>query len=751
MPTDFCDHEENRLKVCGPCGKKIIFGSKKLSSFKINNEGENLIQKHVNESFKLKDSKYPLSWCHTCRVTVKEHENGITKRPLIKMPNYEEMQLQKDTRKDKGPCNCYVCLTARSKVHKKDIVGKGNERKFEIKINADNGLYAASSNQKSLKSSNVSESFEVNDIKMCTICLGKIGKGVRHECNKENVLVDNVHRIVMNLPEKVQDKIVHSILKEKIEKNDESSNSLKNTNLKLHTPGRHDATICLNPKENKDIVFSAEKLDNLQNNMRFSSTKMRYLENFIRCNAGRKSIPSNYRDHAIENGKVLKDVYKVGSHVFDVEGVDTKKNRPIVYADCEELLEAVVDYRNLIGDYYIKIMADSGQGFFKISMSLFTKNEDEGDADTSSPTKRAKYSEGGRIGKNSSLTSVYKIIIICIVPKIKESYDNLLYVCNLINLNKLPFKFASDLKLLLTVNGQQTASSMYPCPYCFISLRNLKKGCKEFVDVNNQIVLSSSISTLSSEQKDIINDLKTYGNLEKDYKKYVNDGNLKKNAINCHSTVNKPIFQENNDVKVIEKCVVPELHLLEGFVNHLFWKGLVPLVGRETALTWPKKLKVVPKNYQGELFEGNACRKLLKHADKLYDKEIVHSSAIKLRLEPFVASLKIMNDIVHSCFSMTRTKTILDIEKSIGELNKAFDATDVSESLKMHIILNHLLQCLECLDEKEGFGLWSEQAGESIHHEFLIYWNRYKINSMEDPSYVFQLQMAVVEFSSRHL
>ncbi|CAB0039995.1 unnamed protein product [Trichogramma brassicae] len=56
---------------------------------------------------------------------------------------------------------------------------------------------------------------------------------------------------------------------------------------------------------------------------------------------------------------------------------------------------------------------------------------------------------------------------------------------------------------------------------------------------------------------------------------------------------------EDDDLYVIEKCVLPELHLLQGFVNHLFWKGLVPEVGREKALLWPKKLSLVPKNYQG--------------------------------------------------------------------------------------------------------------------------------------------------------
>ena len=73
---------------------------------------------------------------------------------------------------------------------------------------------------------------------------------------------------------------------------------------------------------------------------------------------------------------------------------------------------------------------------------------------------------------------------------------------------------------------------------------------------------------------------------------------------------------------VLQKCVIPELHGLQGFVNHLFWKGLVPLLGKEKALMWPKKLNLFSKNYHGDAFERNACRKLLKNADMLEDRDI---------------------------------------------------------------------------------------------------------------------------------
>ena len=69
-------------------------------------------------------------------------------------------------------------------------------------------------------------------------------------------------------------------------------------------------------------------------------------------------------------------------------------------------------------------------------------------------------------------------------------------------------------------------------------------------------------------------------------------GNNKKNAKLCHSIINQPLFEENDEVYVLEKCIIPELHILQGYVNHLFWNCLLPLVGREKALTLPIKLKL---------------------------------------------------------------------------------------------------------------------------------------------------------------
>ncbi|GLV37490.1 hypothetical protein CBL_10545 [Carabus blaptoides fortunei] len=266
--------------------------------------------------------------------------------------------------------------------------------------------------------------------------------------------------------------------------------------------------------------------------------------------------------------------------------------------------------------------------------------------------------------------------------------------------NEIPFKFSSDLKLILIINGQQTAIATYLCPYCFITLSELHTFGKLTGDADKE-------ESMEIDVDDII--LKTYKNLKDDYNKFKCFGKDKKSEYK--DVVND---EEEDDINmyVLQKCVLPELHLLQGFTNHLLWNGIVPAVGREKALLWPLKLKLVAKNYQGEIFEDNACRKLLQESDKLLDPKI-YEHVGPFKLQPYVAAFKTMNNIVHDCFS-TQRADITDLEENLKKLRKDLESTGTSQTLKMHIILDHLKEGISLL-HKDGLGLWSEQCGETLN------------------------------------
>lgn len=71
----------------------------------------------------------------------------------------------------------------------------------------------------------------------------------------------------------------------------------------------------------------------------------------------------------------MKDICKNGFSEFDIEGNENKERRPVVLADTEELLEPVIEWRQFVGNYEVKIMADGEKGFFQICMFVRPENE----------------------------------------------------------------------------------------------------------------------------------------------------------------------------------------------------------------------------------------------------------------------------------------------------------------------------------------------------------------------------------------
>ena len=199
----------------------------------------------------------------------------------------------------------------------------------------------------------------------------------------------------------------------------------------------------------------------------------------------------------------------------------------------------------------------------------------------------------------------------------------------------------------------------------------------------------------------------------------------------------------------MEKCIIPELHILQGFCNHLFWAGIASLVGRDKALLWPRKLNLISRDYHGECFEGNACRTHLKEAELLNDPKIYHSVGY-FAILPFISAFKNMNKIVEK-YSVTKKITDFDdLPFLLRQLEIDLKNTNVSFSLKLHVFLNHSPQCLQFLNN-DGLGLWSEQAGESIHRKFKQIYENYKINSIANARYAENLRAAVVVFSSLNI
>lgn len=67
-------HEQNRKKVCAPCGNKIKLGDKKPEHFFVNETICDLIREFICPTYSVSNSVYPLSICGTCRLTLQEYK-----------------------------------------------------------------------------------------------------------------------------------------------------------------------------------------------------------------------------------------------------------------------------------------------------------------------------------------------------------------------------------------------------------------------------------------------------------------------------------------------------------------------------------------------------------------------------------------------------------------------------------------------------------------------------------------------------
>ena len=138
------------------------------------------------------------------------------------------------------------------------------------------------------------------------------------------------------------------------------------------------AKVTLNPQPSKSVLFSQEGLDNLQASLCNASSKdMKKIVNWVRVSAGRNAIPPYYREHMQATGRSLESLYNITHAEFDLEGKEKKREqRPVVWADAESLLDAVNEERGNTGPVFVEIMADGGQGFLKIAMTVLPEHYD---------------------------------------------------------------------------------------------------------------------------------------------------------------------------------------------------------------------------------------------------------------------------------------------------------------------------------------------------------------------------------------
>ena len=71
---------------------------------------------------------------------------------------------------------------------------------------------------------------------------------------------------------------------------------------------------------------------------------------------------------------------------------------------------------------------------------------------------------------------------------------------------------------------------------------------------------------------------RTFGNLDKDHQKFVDNKCIRKDARYYNNCINPCLLKEDPSTPVLEKYIVPELHLILGFVDHVFSGVKMPYI-----------------------------------------------------------------------------------------------------------------------------------------------------------------------------
>ena len=140
-------------------------------------------------------------------------------------------------------------------------------------------------------------------------------------------------------------------------------------------------------------------------------------------------------------------------------------------------------------------------------------------------------------------------------------------------------------------------------------------------------------------------------------------------------------------------------------------------------------------NTSSYLFEHHT--NLFNQVDKL--RSVCESDVYPRAFDAF-------NEVVTSCYG---SDLHADFEVKINAFRQCYLELGISVTPKVHAVFHHVADF--CNMTGHGLGPWSEQCAESIHHDFVETWSRFKVKDIEHPKYGQALLDAVCYYNSMHL
>ena len=84
---------------------------------------------------------------------------------------------------------------------------------------------------------------------------------------------------------------------------------------------------------------------------------------------------------------------------------------------------------------------------------------------------------------------------------------------------------------------------------------------------------------------------------------------------------------------------------------------------------------------------------------------------------PYIVVLKAFDKVVHSCFGVTLVE---GYKENITMFSKLYRELGITVTPKVHMVEQHITDFMALKGEAAGLGFYSEQAMESVHHDFKV-------------------------------
>lgn len=491
-------------------------------------------------------------------------------------------------------------------------------------------------------------------------------------------------------------------------------------------------------KESPKII-STSSISSMQKEMNLSNNQTKSLTIMLNDCSGKKIVETGTR------AKLANRAHKIAHfHARSEVTVQGEKHPALHITNLDSFVEHVLDERGLkLSDVIIRISLDFGQKSLKLSMNIIDMTAQEDLMHYKNPRKTR------RLGHFKD-SGVQKIFILAEVEGLDESHEAFHELFNLINVGETPFANACDFKAGNILAGVQSAMATYSCLYCEalndrdghgLDTLGTMRTIKNVTDHNRDWLLSKGKKSDKQHKKDL-----------KFFK----------------SCIHKPILFGKPTDQILDHIAPGELHIHLGITAYLVTRlratvtrnnkdrvNVSPIVEVNWVDKWLDKIGITRNEYGKHELNGNHCQIILDSADQLWTES---QNLQQWDVQPIVDAVRALGKVVHTCFGMELIEGweayITAFAQSWEELKDFYRDVDINEdeskimyTEKVHVLIYHVPQF--CKRYNSGLGVWSEQAGESLHSKR----RKHKENYANVGKHILQDKelWALIDFNSKQI